>query len=256
MKKVILSIMAAVMVVLMCVSLTACVNAKGVKGEKVTKEEWTKAFDTLFNAEDADITMKLSSKGTTTYLHKTMIQTTKWSATQTENFTIIQNGNLESVKGKAKLSITGDKLAAEDLLGKAKTEDVELYGETKDGVTYVYEKGLDGEWTKEKTYADSAIEDKFYQLGIATFNYNNYTYSSKHNGYVNKNYKEGDTNVVVLKFKDAQLVAIYIYFEVAELVDKAQEYEKTFAKQEINITITYEAEDITLPTVEEVKEEE
>lgn len=251
MKKIFSGIIATVMVALMCVSLTACTNAKGVKGEKVTETEWKTAIGALFD-EDAEFTIKLSTKSSVNYTHKTMVQTTKWSATQTQELTGIKNGKLESVKGYSKLSVSGDKVAAEKALGKAKRTDIELYSEVDDkSNAYIYEKGLDGEWTKEKVYNASVVFDEIDYIAKSLANsYSNFVYSKEHNGYVSKTYKKGDTNVTVYKFKKAKLVAIYVYIETVQLTDAAQAYEKGFAKEEINMTITYNAKKIKLPSVD------
>lgn len=250
MKKVFLGIIVAIMAAIMCFSFVGCAKAKGVKGEKVTEEQWVAAIESLM-AEHAVFTVDYSSKLTGSYSHKTMVHKTKWSAKATEKLTLIKNGALESVKGSQKITIKGDKAAAEQEMGKAKKKEIEKYTEIVDSRIYNYEKGKDDAWTKEEGFY-SVIQDSFGStVSSVKDSYNRFVYSNEHKGYISKNYDEDDSDVTVYKFKDAKLVAVYIYEEETIINDNAQDYSEGSYTTEINITIKYTAKKITLPKVKE-----
>lgn len=250
MKKVFLGIIAAIMAAVMCVSFTGCAKAKNVKGEKVTEEQWVAAIESLL-AEHAVFTVDYSSKASGTYTHKTMVHKTKWSVKETEKLTLVKNGALESVKGSQKLTLKGDKAAAEQETGKAKKKEIEKYSEIVDSRIYNFEKGRDDEWTKEESFY-SVIQDSFSSVvSSVKSRYSSFVYSNEHNGYISKNYDEDDSEVTVYKFKDAKLIAVYIYEEETLIEDNAQDYAEGSYKTEVNITIKYTAKKITLPKVQE-----
>lgn len=252
MKKVFLGIIAAIMAAVVCVSFTGCAKAKNVKGEKVTEEQWVAAIESLL-AEHAVFTVDYSSTASGTYTHKTMVHKTKWSVKETEKLTLVKNGALESVKGSEKLTLKGDKAAAEQETGKAKKKEIEKYSEIVDSRIYNFEKGRDDEWTKEESFY-SVIQDSFGSIvSSVKSRYSSFVYSNEHNGYISKNYDEDDTDVTVTvyKFKDAKLIAVYIYEEETFIEDNAQDYAEGSYKTEVNITIKYTAKKITLPKVQE-----
>lgn len=211
----------AAMAAVMCVGFAACggVDAKSVKGEEVTAEQWEKALKAL-GAEDAKYTIEATNKMTAD----------GYSAEGTS--TLVVNGAKVYMKSES----------TEEVEGEKESDVYEAYTEYKDGKYTVYEKDDDGKWTSEESSYGGV--DYTYILGTAFSGfpeYDDYKYSADDKGYVLKEVAEGESSPVVKFDKDGKLVAIYfngkrdIGFEV---------------EMEFNAVIEYSADEITLPTVE------
>ena len=250
-KKILIGIATGVIAAAMCAGFAACggANAKSVKGEKVTEEQWQKALVALWD-EKAEFTVETYSKETEKATIESMVHNTKYSVTTTESFTYTKKGALESKLGSSKTSYGGDKEYAESKNGKALEKEVELYYQSTADTNYLYEKGLDGEWSKKSTYSSliSSVEG-FSQLTSLGGSYSSFVYSPDHNGYVPKSYQKGEDDVTVIKFRDGKLVAVYIYEKEIDIQDAGVLYGKSVKTSETHITFTYSAKDITLPTV-------
>lgn len=248
-KKLFVGLAAAALAGVMSLGLAACnvsTGAKSVTGEKVTEKQWITAFKE-FSSDKAQMTVEAYTTATVNYTHKTMVHTTEWSSNISADLTLVKNGKLEMAVGNYEIELSGDKAAAEKVVGKEQDKEVKKYSEISKDTIYNYEKGIDGFWTKEEASSSVFTGSFKYAFGDIMDNYDKYLYSVEHSGYVSKTYKEGDSNVTVYKFKDAKLVAIYIYFETTNITDEVQEYERSTIKREESYTISYSAEEITLP---------
>lgn len=250
MKKLFLSIITAAMTGVLCIGFAACsssVNAKSVKGEEVTEDQWVAALGTLLD-DKSTFTVEYFVKGSADYKHKTMVQTTEWGAKMTQRMTYTKNGTLQSAIGYKKMSLSGDKAAAEQSMGKAAKTEVELYSATTASKIYNYEKGRDDKWTRREAY-NSVIYGAFgYTIDYLKNSYSAFVYSTEHKGYISKYYDDDDSSITVYKFSGGKLVAIYTYQEDVDIDDEVQEYEIISYKTETNATITYSAKDVILPT--------
>lgn len=246
-KRILSGICVCLLVVSMCIGIAACgPNAKSVSSQQVTEEDWKDAFETLLS-ENAHFTVEYLSEQSIKYKHETMIHKTKWTAKTTESYTYIKNGPLESKIGYANVSYKGDKDSAENHCNtKAGKTKIEQYVEIVDGTVYKYEKNLNKEWEKTEVY--DSFPDGFYYIALVANSYGSYEYSKEHKGYVVKGYEEGDA-LIVYKFKDSKLVAVYSYYEKFDEESRAQEYNCSTLKSELHITIKYSAKTIKLPTV-------
>ena len=210
----------AAMAAVMCVGFAACggVDAKSVKGEEVTAEQWEAALKAL-DAEDAKYTIEATS-------------TSKSDKGNTESeSTLVVNGAKTHYTYKSTMEVDGEK----------QTDEGDIYVEHKDGAYVVYEKGEDGKWTSEESPFGGVSYS--YILGVAFSGipkYDDYKYSADDKGYVLKEVAEGESSPVVKFDKDGKLVAIYFNGkqDIGIEVD-----------MELNAVIDYSAKDITLPTV-------
>ena len=252
MKKLFLSIASIVIASVMCIGLAACgnnrLNTKSINGEEITGDQWVAALDTLLD-DKANFTVEYYYEQTTDYTHKTMVHTTEWSAKSMEIATLTKNGALESSIGSEEISISGDTIAAEQVVGKAKTKEIEVYSAIISRKIYNYEKGKDGKWNREEAKT-SVIYDEFgFAIAAIKDKFSSFVYSTEHKGYIDKNYEDGDTQLMVFKFNGGKLAAIYAYAEVVDLTDIEQEYELIINKTEAHLTIEYKANEIVLPVV-------
>lgn len=211
----------AAMAAVMCVGFAACgggPNAKSVKGEEITEEQWN-SFTDVFEKEDAKYTIETSVKTETD------------DASGSTTLTLIQNGAKSYYKLEASGKSAGDKVEHTE----------ESYVEYKDGKYTVYTKGEDGKWTsEEENYSPYDYTDTLGPLtGMMTqlVSYAAFEYSADQKGYVLKNLPEGATSPVLKFDKDGRLVAIYYAYDTEQ------------GSMELNLVIDYDAKDITLPTV-------
>ena len=252
MKKLFLGIATVAMAGIMCIGFAACggeSGAKSIKGEEVTENQWVAALNILLDDKEK-FTVNYSYTQSIDYTHKTMVHKTEWSAKTTEIATLTKNGALESSIGTQEISLSGDKIAAEQIIGKAKKTDIEDYSEKISDKIYKYEKGKDDKWKREVTNVSVVYDEFGFMISDIKNEYNAFVYSVEHKGYISKYYEEDDDLIIVYKFNGGKLAAIYTYAETVDLTDSAQEYELTLSKSEINITIDYTAKDIILPVIE------
>lgn len=246
MKKLLFGFTAAALAAVMCVGLVGCgggPDAKSVKGEKVTEEQWTKAIEGL-QKDDAVFTIEYleeqSQKASGTIMGKDMSGTSE----RTCSITAIKNGSKEYVKMSDEEKSTGAAADAAEAAGEPAEfkEESETYAELKDGKYTVYEQNDDGKWEKDEN-GHSIIPFRSLISEVGSLNYGDYEYSEENKGYVLKSAGE---NPYVIKFdKDGRLVAIYCGYE--------KEYDEmgvsASTSYELNIVITYEADEITIPSV-------
>lgn len=211
----------AAMAAVMCVGFAACgggPNAKSVKGEEITEEQWGK-FTDYFEKEDAKYTIETS------------VETKSDDGSGTTLMTFTQDG----AKSYYKVEVNGK-------VGDKKVDDVsEVYVEKKDGAYVVYEKGEDGKWTSEEE-GYSPVDymstlGPISEMASTLLSYSAFEYSADQKGYVLKNAPEGTTSPVLKFDKDGRLVAIYYSYEVEQ------------GSMEFNLVVDYDAKGITLPTV-------
>lgn len=211
----------AAMAAVMCVGFAACggVDAKSVKGEEVTAEQWEAALDAL-DAEDAKYTIEATS-------------TSKSDKGNTESeSTLVVNGAKTHYTYKSTMEVDGEK----------QTDEGDIYVEHKDGAYVVYEKGEDGKWTSEEERSNHY--DYTTILGVVFGGYpayDEYKYSADDKGYVLKDVAEGESSPVIKFDKDGKLVAVYFNGKL--------DMEFLVLETEVNVVIDYDAKDITLPTV-------
>lgn len=242
MKKLLLGFTAAAMAAVMCVGLVGCgggPDAKSVKGEVVTEAQWDAALDEL-RKDDAVYTIEYlevdSSSAKGSFLGEDVSGSYEW----TKSITAVKNGSKEYYKETNKAESSG--AAAEEHGTEANYEKTtELYAEIVDG-KYVHYTQVDGAW--KKTDGLTSIINIYDIIGFLG-DFDEYEYSDAHKGYVRKGQADDET-VMVFKFnKDGKLVALYCGYE-----DEGEDMGvKTTDSYEFNIVITYEADDINLPTV-------
>lgn len=272
MKKLFVGIAAGVLAAAMCVSFAACgssVDAKGIKGEEVTEEEWNAAIDAVL-ADDAELTIEYLSKNS----NKSELTMNAGGSTEKLNakskmeqrMTYIQKGAKQSGKGYYEISYSGDLEGMAEAMGQqagvqeGKTE-LEAYSEVTTDGTHYYAKDEEGEWTLDED-GDTVIEELFDEYYMLKYNvknhYNDYTFSEEHKGYIPANYdaEDGDT-LYVVKFQNKKLTGVYIESNYTREQDMLEDVMpgtmimKVEVEASINIVISYEAKDITLPTVAE-----
>ena len=262
MKKVIAGIAATVLAAAMCVSFAACggsgaEKAKDIKGEEVTAEQWTAAFEAL---EKADAEYTVTQKIVETYSIKNVTDpddtNKKLSGSQTLTSDIVysKKGNKEHQITTNTTKLTGDARRIMAIMGLSEdeipeedttTETEELYGEKTEPINgYVlYEQNADGTWRKGDGRPFTP------PLGDYKTQYENYIYSAENKGYISKDYSAEDKDELeVFKFdKDGKLVAVYCEMPTeSEEDDDGSEMTTTYTGSSI---IEYSAKDITLPTV-------
>ena len=250
MKKLFVGIAATVLAAAMCVSFAACggdggsdAKAKAVKGEEVTEAQWDAAFDAL-EKDDAKYTVEEETVNTATYR---VDKKTGGTLTQKTVMTYINNGAKQSQKGESDVTAEGD-FSFADLLAnlglfdeyapkEGKTE-VERYTEKAEGRYTGYAKDADGNWQKSASTNLVPADLKSKQGDFA-----DYKYDAKLKGYVDKDYTAEDKIYTVYKFNgDGQLSAVYMYYTSGggSAIESVRERSYLF---------TYEAAEITLPTV-------
>ena len=261
MKKLFVGIAATVLAAAMCVSFAACGEtgadkAKSVKGEEITAEQWDKAFD-VFTKDDAKFTLETATKAVYTLTaDATSIggKKSEGSITSVNTGTSIVNGAKQSVKDEIEVTVSGDykydeianKLPNSSGLEKEGKKTVEAYSEAAEGGDYtIYTKDDAGNWKTTKSSDHVAMETLYVCAPYG--NFDNYKYDENLKGYVEKDYKEGETkSYQVYKFdKDGKLIAVYLYYEKAEGNDAL----KMTTISEMSVIVSYDAKDITLPTV-------
>lgn len=227
MKKVLFGFTAAALAAVMCVGLVGCgggPDAKSVTGEQIEDEQWQASLD-IFDEEDAKYTIELLVEADETVQGQ--------SVHEEMNVTAVKNGP------KASLKMEGVSKGGGTTVNKSD----ESVSELKDGKYTLYTKGSDDKWTSEASSKPAfSIQGIMLiaHINLSTWNFADYKYDEAQKGYVLVNAPQG-TNPVLKFNKDGQLVAVYV------------EYEGTLAgismQLEVNMVITYDAKDITIPTV-------
>lgn len=252
MKKLFLGIITAAIAGVMCAGFTACdssVDAKRINGEEVTEYQWLASFDILLK-DKATFTVEYSLKSSADYKHTTMVHTTEWGSETTTRVTYTKNGTIESAIGYNEITISGDKIAAAQSVGKAGKIESEAYSVITGSKIYNYNKGKDGNWTRNEAETSVIYNGFGYSMNALKSRYSEFVYSTEHKGYISKYVTSGDSNTTVYKFNGGQLVAIYKYNESVNLKDSVQEYERTSIKSVENVIITYSAKEVVLPIVD------
>lgn len=274
-KRLFVGVVAGVLATSMCVSLAACgseVDAKGVKGETVTEEEWEAAIELLMDA-DSDYTVEYLSEESSEGKMTVLGETVKGGMKETNRATYVKNGNIVYVSGYRELKYSGDGAAmmggfasdgpagyasesVSDYYKEGKTE-FEMYSEInyETGASVNYTKDEEGNWTKSNGYVYNSALGAVYSLIMDLGDYEDYEYSEEYKGYIEKDFdgEEGETPTVY-KFQDKKLVAVYQHSEVEGeeddgglgLMSSSYEEEST-----LNVTCKYEAKELTLPEVAE-----
>lgn len=227
MKKFLFGFTAAALAAVMCVGLVGCgggPDAKSVKGEKITEEQWNACLD-VFEKEDSKYTVEISVEGSGEAAGN------KMSADIT----------LTAIKNGPKASLTMD--SVEEANGQKAEEHREGVSELKDGKYTLYEK-KDGKWTSTESGGPVVTLDAVLMItgiNLGSMRFSDYKYDADQKGYVLANAPAGMPTPVIKFNKDGQLIAVYEEYNV--------DAEGVKSESEINIVITYEAEDITIPTV-------
>lgn len=248
-RKVLLGFVSAALAAAMCVGFVGCgeVDSKSVKGEEVTEKQWNSALD-YFSQDDAVYTIKYREEQIAD--EKCVYLDEKLSGTTTNVTTIdaINNGARAYVKSTQKTEISGDMkkiAAAYDTEVEIVDETEEAYAEFGEDSYTVYTLDDDDQWvTNERS--SSIIPFNKLIAGIS-LSYSSYEYSADLKGYVLKDALKLGT-IFVVKFNgDGKLSAIYYDYERST---KSGNLERK-SGYTLNVIIEYEADEITLPTVEQ-----
>lgn len=244
--KLLFGFIAAAMAAVMCVGFAACggVNAKGVKGERVDAETWTKAFENL-TKKDAVFTIEVSSVTRESEKGKDGELVVDNSSENSTSYTIIKNGSKEYVHSVVErtTSESGEDASGESSLKSERKTDTESYAEYTGSKYVVYRTNESGRWATFDGI--SGVIPFSAVLGLINGTYSAYSYSEDEQGYVLSDPGEYDYPYVVKFDKDGRLVAIYCEYSREEEENGI----KTVKEIEFNLVITYEADEITLPTV-------
>ena len=243
----------AAMAAVMCVGFAACgggVDAAGVKGVEVSKEQWEAAAKDLadkYLSNELQLTVLVQKESTTEMSGKVGDKELSFSGTQSSEVTYVINGKKASAKGEQEVKLDGDEELLEAMHMKkpdsGKTE-YEAYSEETDDGTYVTAKDKDGKWVKQEGFAVYSELVDLLDLG----DYEEYVYNQDLKGYVDKDYDaEKDTRYTVYKFnKDGKLVAIYTHSDR----ETEEGGFKSSVKYEYGYSISYEAKDVNIPSAE------
>ena len=218
----------------MCVGFAACggESAKSIKGEEVTAEQWDAAFEN----EELYQNFKLEIE------NETVITMGDIKVTIDATGELLYADQKTYTTQKAKTSVKGD-LPAGAGYSDGTVESEYYVDETGETTKYIEKK--DGAWAYVEQgsgmdHYTSAMEELEFLIDQAgSLDFEDYEYSTEHNGYVEKDAEEGD--LIVIKFKDGKLKAMYV------------EQSGTEGPASMSMTgsyvITYGGQSVTLPTV-------
>lgn len=258
MKRLQMSLAAVLFAGIACFALSACgssdrdpaAEAKAFRGVEVTREQWDAAFDTMESA-DLEITVDYIVDVTAGYKRVDPETGKEVTATWLYLYTIqgVKQGAKEYMSEVGKTSWTGDAGLIADLAdgvpGQAGGEyRTEVYGEQTEDGYFLYSQNENGNWTKEEE--DSGL----LAIGILLerLDYDDFHYDAEQMGYVG----ETDFDSYVVKFDSSGKIVACIMDQLPgddDGYDDIDDYSLTSWKQLVTRFFTYEAKDITLPTV-------
>lgn len=223
-------------------------NAKKIKSEEVTEDQWNAFFGLDQDSSEDD-----------GKLEDCRIVLNTYSRMQSYSDGILTDGKNYS---ETEIVIDGDKdyvrtsSRSEGKLGDISVNDEEpetvIYSEKteKDGVPvyYSYTQNAASEWEKDGATSSAALEKYsklMYELAKSfpsfnsgnVFNYDDFVFSADRGGYVFKTDLKGD--LPVLKFKDGKLVGVWLEVEA---------YSNGKTETTYDVVITYEDQTVNLPT--------
>ena len=218
-------------------------NAKKIKSEEVTEDQWNAFFGLDQDSSEDD-----------GKLEDCRIVLNTYSRMQSYSNGILTDGKNYS---ETEIVIDGDKdyvrtsSRSEGKLGDISVNDEEpetvIYSEKteKDGVPvyYSYTQNAASEWEKDAALSSegysqySELITSLFGYQLKTTSYEDYVFSSDRGGYVLKTDLKGDQPV--LKFKDGKLVGVWLEVEA---------YSNGKTETTYDLVITYEDQTVNLPT--------
>lgn len=243
MKKLLVGLGVAALSAAMCMSFAACgggVDAEGIKGEEVTEEQWTKAFEEIDKVTDGEAKITVLAQ-MTSESEMDAGELGSYSASGEMEVTYVINGKLVSKKGSQKVSYSGD--VPDEIKNEAGDVDYEAYSETTDDGTTVYTL-KDGKWSKA---AGSPLYYEISDVLRYADDFADFEYNADFKGYVAKGTKSDAEKYTVLKFQDGKLVAIYSYEGHKTTPEEEQLGMKSSVEIKKGYVISYEADTITIP---------
>ncbi len=227
--KLLFGIAAAALAATMCIGFVGCGgSAKSIKGEEVSREEWTAAFK-----DDTFANYKLVITGSSEA--KTEGKTGK----QTSKATVTVADKKEHLVLSS--SAEGDAFSEKELEQANKEE--EYYVDGTSLVPVIYGKNDDGKWAKVTSGTTaSTLVGVVKTLALL---YDAFEYNTEKNGYVLKTGQSVAASLegAVVKFKDGKLAGLYM--EMSE-----EEEDGDYYKIVQDYYFTYGGESVKLPEVE------
>ena len=214
-------------------------NAKKIKSEEVTEEQWNAIFGLDQTDSEDDGTLEdCKMEATVTYDSQTYQNGVLLDVTNVIEWEIIIDGGKDYVKSKSWQKgkygeITIDDENPETIVYSEKSE--------KNGVPvyYQYTQNAAFGWEKDVAsgMAGQTAYETFFDILSVALQYDMYVYSEDANGYVVKQDLKGQGPV--FKFKDGKLVGIYMQME---------NFEDGHEVVTCDLVITYGDQTVNLPT--------